>query len=202
MIGRVAWLLIMLLVWSGGGELASAQEAELTPAKGLLLLSREQLPDPRFRDSVILLLQHDDQGTVGLIINKTSRLPLSAVWEPESDLSFEGETLSYGGPIEPETLLALVRVEQTPPEMSERIAEGLYLVGLESLARWQKEPEQKKVFRVFTGYAGWAPGQLAVELAQNDWQVVAIDVDSLFGGEVSELWRRLRVDCFAIDANK
>jgi len=162
------------------------------PDKGMLLIANEQLTDPRFRDRVILLIQHDIQGTAGLVVNRTSRLSLTTVLPQGSKLAEEGMTLSYGGPVEPQTLLALVKVRNHPPEPADEIIDGLYVTGLGVLDEWQDFADEVVDYRAFVGYTGWAPGQLSAEMQRGDWHVLPADEESVFAGDGVQLWKRLR----------
>ena len=162
------------------------------PDKGMLLIANEQLTDPRFRDRVILLIQHDIQGTAGLVVNRTSRLSLTTVLPQGSKLAEEGMTLSYGGPVEPQTLLALVKVRNHPPEPADEIIDGLYVTGLGVLEEWPDFADEVVDYRAFVGYTGWAPGQLSAEMQRGDWHVLPADEESVFAGDGVQLWKRLR----------
>jgi len=162
------------------------------PDKGMLLIANEQLTDPRFRDRVILLIQHDIQGTAGLVVNRASRLSLTTVLPQGSKLAEEGMTLSYGGPVEPQTLLALVKVRNHPPEPADEIIDGLYVTGLGVLEEWPDFADEVVDYRAFVGYTGWAPGQLDTEMQRGDWHVLPADEESVFAGDGVQLWKRLR----------
>ena len=171
---------------------AQSQLYAFAPDKGMLLIANEQLTDPRFRDRVILLIQHDTQGTAGLVVNRTSRLSLTKVLPQGSKLAKEEMTLSYGGPVEPQTLLALVKVRNNPPEPADEIMENLYVTGLGVLDEWLGFADEVVAYRAFVGYTGWAPGQLSAEMQRGDWHVLPADEKSIFAGDGVQLWKRLR----------
>lgn len=160
--------------------------------KGIFLVADEQLVDPRFRGRVILLMQHDAQGSAGLVVNRTSRLPLAMVLPEGSKLAGQGMTLSYGGPVEPKTLLALVKIRNNPPEPADQIIDRLYVTGLVVLDEWPDFAGQVVDYRVFVGYTGWATGQLEAEMQRGDWHVMSADEQGVFVGEGVPLWERLR----------
>ena len=163
-----------------------------TPEKGMLLVANEHLADPRFRDRVILLIQHDTQGTAGLVVNRSSRLPLATILPAGSKLAGEGKTLSYGGPVEPQTLLALVTVRNHPPEPADEIIDNLYVTGVGVLDEWPDFSAEVVDYRAFVGYTGWAPGQLDAEMQRGDWYVMPADEQSIFAKDGVQLWERLR----------
>ena len=172
--------------------LAWTQTAQaFAPDKGMFLVAAERLVDPRFHQGVILLIQHDAQGSAGLVINRTSRLALSQVLPEGSKLVGQGASLSYGGPVEPQTLLALVKVRNDPPEPADEVFGGLYLTGVGVLEEWPDFVEGVLACRTFAGYTGWAPGQLELEIRRGDWRVLPADEQSVFSGDGVLLWEHL-----------
>jgi putative transcriptional regulator len=163
-----------------------------TPEKGMFLVANEQLKDPRFRNGVILLIQHNAQGSAGLVVNRGSRLLLSAILPKDSILTGDGGTLSYGGPVEPKTLLALVKVRKHPPEPADEVIEGLYVTGVGVLDEWPDFSDEVLSYRTFVGYAGWAAGQLRAEIQRGDWAVLKADAESVLTADQGQLWERLR----------
>jgi putative transcriptional regulator len=147
--------------------------------------------DPRFKARVILLIQHDASGSTGLIVNRSSRLPLSAVLPQDSQLDLQGRTLSYGGPVQPDTLLALVKVHENPPQPAEKILANLYLTGIGILDHWPDFATEVVDYRAFSGYTGWAPGQLNQEMQRGSWHLLPADEDSIFAGRDEMLWEQL-----------
>lgn len=160
--------------------------------KGVFLIANEQITDPRFRDRVILLIQHDAQGSAGLVVNRASRLPLKTVLAEESRLAEKNKTLSYGGPVEPNTILALVKVRNHPPEPADVILDNIYLTGVGILDDWPDYNQEVIDFRPFVGYTGWAPGQLVAEMERGDWKVVSADEQTIFTAKDESSWEVLR----------
>ena len=160
-------------------------------AKGMFLVADEGMLDPRFKARVILLIRHDASGSAGLIVNRSSRLPLNAVLPKDSQLDLQGRTLSYGGPVDPNTLLALVKVHENPPQPAEEILANLYLTGIGIRVLWPEFDGEVVDYRAFSGYTGWAPGQLNQEMQRGSWHVVPADQDSVFSGRDETLWESL-----------
>jgi putative transcriptional regulator len=177
-------VLLTCLVWT---QTAQA----FAPDKGMFLVAAERLVDPRFHEGVILLVQHDAQGSAGLVVNRTSRLALAHVLPEGSRLVGQGATLSYGGPVEPQTLLALVKVRHDPPEPADEVLGGIYLTGVGVLEEWPEFTEGVSACRAFVGYTGWAPGQLELEIRRGDWRVLPADEQSVFTGDGVLLWEYL-----------
>ncbi len=192
MIQRCRYLHFCFLALLISSVVISDNVYAFTPDKGMLLVANEQLTDPRFRDRVILLIQHDTQGTAGLVVNRSSRLPLSTILPEGSRLAEEGMTLSYGGPVEPQTLFALVMVRNYPPEPADEIIDGVYVTGVGVLDEWQDFADEVVKYRAFVGYTGWAPGQLETEIQRGDWHVIPAGEQSVFASDGVQLWERLR----------
>lgn len=188
--GRRA-LHLCLLALLLAGVFGPNRSHALTPEKGRLLVAKEHLADPRFRDRVILLIQHDAQGSAGLVINRPSRLLLSTLLPEGSSLAGQGMVLSYGGPVEPQTLLALVKVRNHPPEPADEVTDNLYVTGVGVLDEWPDYADEVVVCRAFVGYTGWAPGQLDAEMQRGDWSVLPAEEQSVFAAEGVRLWERL-----------
>jgi putative transcriptional regulator len=158
----------------------------------MFLVADKQLNDPRFRDGVILLIQHNAQGSAGLVVNRGSRLSLATILPEDSRLLGGKSTLSYGGPVEPNTLLALVKVRNHPPEPADEVVEGLYVTGVGVLDEWPDFATEVVGYRTFVGYTGWAAGQLNKEIERGDWFVLPADAESVLAGAQEQLWERLR----------
>ena len=179
---------MVCLLWLGAAP-ALAAPASLEP--GMLLVARAALPDPRFHEAVVLVVQHGSQGTAGLILNRPSRLTLTEVLPTLPVLAGAGNKLSYGGPVAPRTFMVLVKAAGTPPQPAQKVLEAVYLTGTPQLATWLASGPPDAVYRVFAGYVGWAPEQLADETARGDWQVLPADAQVLFLTDLGGLWQEL-----------
>lgn len=151
------------------------------PEKGSFLVADENIADPRFRGRTVLLIQHDAKGSAGLVVDRYSRLSVASVMGVDSVLAGQNALLSYGGPVEPQTLLALVKVRNHPPEPSDKVLPSLYVTGAYVLDEWPGFTREVADYRVFAGYAGWAPGQLDEEIKRSDWRVEPSDEEAIFG---------------------
>lgn len=180
------FLILLFLCLAGASRLHA-----LAPAKGMFLVAAVQTADPRFHEGVILLIQHDAEGSAGLVVNRTSRLELAKILPPGSRLSGAGVPLAYGGPVEPQALLALVKVRSNPPEPADEVLDGLYVTGVGVLDEWPDFAAEVETYRAFTGYTGWAPGQLQLEMQRGDWLLAPADVESVLKGDEGQLWSRL-----------
>jgi putative AlgH/UPF0301 family transcriptional regulator len=159
---------------------------------GWLLVAMPSLTDPTFAGTVVYLLDHSDSGTVGVVLGRPSQVGIRDVLPGWCDLAVEPGVFHVGGPCETDTALCLgVSSGAVGPDNGlRRVSGDVYLVDLDS------DPDvldgDLTGLRVFAGYAGWSPGQLATELAEGAWACVpgtAGDVLSEASGPV--LWRRV-----------
>lgn len=155
------------------------------PGRGKLLVASPTLREPTFHRTVIAILEHTDEGALGVVVNRPGDVSLAAVVPSVADLASEPAVLFAGGPVEPQAAIALGMVPTGSPADG-RPAEGwrpvlppLVTVDLDHdplvLAAAMRE------LRVFAGYSGWAAGQLETEIAQGAWYVVdALPLDPFF----------------------
>jgi len=183
------WMTVAALLAWGASETPSGLAAP--PEPGMLLVARNELPDVRFRETVVLVLQSDALGAVGLIVNRPSRLPLAEALPLLASASGQEGALCYGGPVAPRAFIALVKTSETPPDPAQKIFASVYLTGPDPLSDWLAKGQPEAQYRVFAGYAGWAPGQLEGELARGDWQVLPADDCRLFSADVAGWWQEL-----------
>jgi putative transcriptional regulator len=162
--------------------------------KNRFLVSMPQLDDPNFNRTVTLLCQHDDSGTMGVVINRSTPQTLENIF---SELKIEPTSRRYcdlevidGGPVSPELGLFIHSTSETKWESSLQIGDDLYLTSsidfMESMARG----EAPKNVIMSLGYAGWGPGQLESEIHRNSWFTTHVDPDILFSSDVSDKWRK------------
>lgn len=181
----LAWLALCLAAVAalpGDAALASA------PAPGRFLVASEGLADPNFARTVVLLIDYDEYGAMGLIVNRPSDLLLRDLLPEMAAVAELPDTVLLGGPVQRQLLFVLSAAAE-PPEAGETVLEGVQFSAhpdaLESLVADTAE------FRVFAGYAGWGPAQLDREIALGGWLVLPADARSVFDKDPGTLWRRL-----------
>lgn len=153
--------------------------------KGSFLIASPHLPDPNFFRSVVLMVEHSEEGALGVILNRASNTALDEFWNEVSESSCHStEPLYVGGPVEG-PLMAL----HDDPELEgiEVLEDVFFTSDRESLEQMVRAD---RPFRIFSGYAGWGPGQLENELQIGGWLVSAADHMQIFG-DADELWRRV-----------
>jgi putative AlgH/UPF0301 family transcriptional regulator len=158
---------------------------------GSLLVAMPSLTDPTFAGTVVYVLDHSDTGTLGVVLGRPSQVEIRDVLPGWCDLAVPPEVFHVGGPCESDTALCLavgpgaVAGDDGPLR---RVAGDVYLVDLD--ADPAELPEQLTGLRVFAGYAGWSPGQLAGEIAEGAWACVAGQRDDVLSSAAGpELWR-------------
>jgi putative transcriptional regulator len=158
----------------------------MTSLQGHLLIASPRLKDPNFRHTVVLLIQHNEEGALGVILNRPLSATIKEVWDKVSDEPCASEEpLRFGGPCEG-PLMAL-HTRQTLAETE--VIPGVFLgVEPEKLARLVAKAKAK--VRFFAGYAGWAAGQLESELSQGSWFTVPAGPEHVFYKE-ADLWKKL-----------
>jgi putative transcriptional regulator len=150
-----------------------------------------------FADTVVLLLYYDETGAFGLVVNRPTDVKPEELLADEDALAGYGGTLFWGGPVQMDSLRALVLTEE-PPEGAEKIIESVYLVSYEdALDGVPRDPSSLRFFIGYAGWApgqldnGWAPGQLDNELAHGSWRIVPGSSELVFANEPETLWKRL-----------
>jgi putative transcriptional regulator len=151
---------------------------------GHLLVASRHLRDPNFRQSVVLMLEHAEQGALGVVLNRPSERTIREVWDAvKADPVDNDEVIYVGGPV-PGPLIAL--------HDSEALGEKLVLPGVymsmqrTTLDQLVREPDQ--LVRVFNGNSGWASGQLEGELKAGGWLRIEATADDVFADPQS-LWK-------------
>jgi len=190
---RIAGLLFVLSVLSLNSEARPAPKtpAATTPAAGVFLVARRELLSPAFTRSVVLLLRHDERGTLGVIVNRRTRFRLHELLPGLQDGRAAGHSVFIGGPVAPHALVMLMRREE-PGAGIERVTDEIAFSTerdvLEALIARNKPSAD---LRFYIGHAGWAAGQLDAELARGSWYVIKATAEAVFGGDDEELWERL-----------
>ncbi len=160
------------------------------PTKGRLLLATPPLEDPNFDRTVIYVLEHHDEGALGLVLNRPSPEELDEPLDRWADLQTLPSLVFVGGPVEPDALIALARTRQPIDEADEHLAP---LSGDIASADLAADPTTVipsiSALRVFRGYSGWGPGQLEGEIDAGAWLVLDPDPSDVFTSEPDELWR-------------
>lgn len=164
-------------------SLAAGAQPQHEAPNGVLLVAKPGMADPNFSQTVVLASQTPDGGTVGVILNRPTRAKHEQTGTP----------LFFGGPVMREVLVALFRSERAPEAAAFHVLKGTYLTmhpqNLEKL--FGDAAARAQGYRLFTGFAGWAPGQLQSELARDDWFVLPASAGLVFRSDTSGMWEEL-----------
>jgi putative transcriptional regulator len=156
--------------------------------QGQLLVASPTMADPNFARAVIAIANHDEDGALGIVLNRPSDTEVvEAV--PELEGVVDGnEVVFVGGPVQPASIVVLAEFED-PAEAAFLVVGGIGLVsdrtGLERLDTVTARR------RIFAGYAGWGPGQLESELEREDWIVEPALAEDVFSEAPVELWAQV-----------
>jgi putative transcriptional regulator len=157
--------------------------------RGKLLVGTPALTDPNFDRTVVLLLEHSTEGgALGIVLNRPTATPIVDAIPDWAMLATAPAVVYLGGPVGVGTIIAMARARtDDPPAGTEPVSDHLVAVDL----ALDPEPLAPVVsaLRVWTGYAGWAPGQLEEEVAQDAWFVVDADDSDVMTPEPNGLWR-------------
>lgn len=155
---------------------------------GQLLVASRTLDDTRFRRTVILLVDHGPEGSMGLVINRPSTARLSAVLPELEPLQDVDAVAFLGGPVGLREMLVLFRGDSSSDDATPVVGDLHVSSSLELLGQLA---EASATFRVYVGYCGWAVGQLEVEILRGDWHVLPADVATVFETPPNEIWPTL-----------
>lgn len=162
----------------------------VVPSRGKVLISEPFLYDEMFGRSVILLVDHSTDGTMGLVLNKPLPLSLNDVLKEFKDIS--NIPIYKGGPLSTDTLFYLHTLKDV--EDSLQIGKGVYLNGdFDAIRRYilQGNDIDGKI-RFFLGYSGWEHDQLCQEIEENTWLIGSTSIASLMNEKGSaELWKNV-----------
>jgi len=160
------------------------------PQRGMFLVAGPRMPDPRFARTVILLLEYDESGALGLVVNRPTEVSLHDALVTPLPGSAD-HRIHTGGPVEHRRLIALHRSHE-PVGDAQHVFGDVYASGsFETLRRMLEREGHAADLRAYLGYAGWGPGQLDSELARDDWIVTPADAESIFDASPDEVWEDL-----------
>jgi putative transcriptional regulator len=161
---------------------------------GRLLAATPQLGDPNFRRTVVLIVEDDlEEGTLGVVLNRPTEVPLDQVLEAWTGLATGPPVVFRGGPISPNSALALALVPGADEPVGWRSLDGTPVMSRLGLVDLGAPPELLAggitSMRVFAGYAGWGAGQLRDEIDEGAWYVLPGDPADAFAADPEHLWQ-------------
>ena len=221
-----AAVLLLAATFAGLSAATSTADAGLRPVRaqargvdigpGTLLVAVPGLPDPNFSETVVFIVHHTEDGTMGLVLNRRTDVTVGRLFESIDELRELTLPVFAGGPVARSSAQARVRtppaLHHRPPKLREghklksaetlrpprAIPDGRHIVGevhivnsAEALRRRLADEPGTDHFRLYLGYAGWAPGQLEAELDDGAWHVIEGDAAAVFDRDPDTLWRRV-----------
>jgi putative transcriptional regulator len=159
--------------------------------KGRLLIATPPLADPNFDRSVVLMLEHNEEGAFGIVLNRPTHTPVAAVLPDWAELAMWPTFVFTGGPVQPDAVIALARRSGGVPDDAEGWVPVLGDLGTVDLAQPAADAVALSALRVFSGYSGWGPGQLDGELDMDAWIVVDAEPTDPFTADPDLLWRQV-----------
>jgi putative transcriptional regulator len=161
---------------------------------GQLILATPKLTDPHFRRAVVLLLDHDEDGALGVVLNRPTDTSVHDVLPGWIDLVSHPDVIFSGGPVSTDSALGvasvrdLSAVHETPLGWR-RLYERTGLVDLDTPPALLEEALAG--LRIYAGYAGWGTGQLEAEIEEGAWYVVSSQPLDVFDADPEDMWRRV-----------
>ena len=184
------------LAWLAAAAIAcgcAAQAAAQTVTTGSVLVASPVLTDPMFARAVLLVLRHDDDGAIGVVLNRpTNLVPGTTFPEIKDSVGGYAGNLFRGGPIAPTRLLYVVRglaaATVNGPEVLDKVFLSIDDASLPDMTRLADGVDE---LRMYAGHAAWGPGQLEREIAAGGWQVLPGTAELVFSENPGALWMEL-----------
>ena len=160
-------------------------DAAMAKLEGKLLVASPALQDPNFARTVVAIANHDEEGALGIVLNRPSETEVADAVPDLADVVDGDDVVFVGGPVQPASIVVLAQFED-PSEAAYLVTGDIGLVadttGLDRLG------EATARRRIFAGYAGWGPGQLEAELEREDWIVAPALAEDVFADDPLDLW--------------
>jgi putative transcriptional regulator len=153
-------------------------------ARGQLLIAGPKLGDPNFWRTVVLIVEHSEEGALGLVLNRPSETTVGEAVPQLVELVDPGEDVLVGGPVQPSAVIVLAEFED-PGEAALLAFDGVGILGADAAV---PEVAGVRAARAFAGHAGWGPGQLDEELERGDWILEPARRADAFAPDPRELW--------------
>lgn len=157
-------------------------------ADGQLLIAAPSLNDPNFWRTVVLIIQHSDEGALGLVLNRPSDSTVSDSVPTLDELLGGEETVFIGGPVQPASVIVLAEFEH-PGDAALLAFEDVGVLA--AAASSEQLSAGIRTGRAFAGHAGWGPGQLDAELEREDWILEPARLEDAFTTAPEDLWSQV-----------
>ncbi|HEY2739123.1 MAG TPA: YqgE/AlgH family protein [Thermoanaerobaculia bacterium] len=155
----------------------------------VLLVAMPQVLDPFFHRSVVLLIQHEEEGSLGFIVNRVTGIKIDEILQG-MDVGWQGSgevVAHFGGPVQPQIGTVLFSPGPVETEAATEVHPGIALTQhIGDLVRLAEMPPPQ--FRLLLGYSGWGAGQLIEEILRNDWLTAPVHSDLIFAADPDQVW--------------
>ena len=182
--------LVACIVLSGAS--APRQDRESPLKRGVLLYATPDLSDPNFAHTVVLLLEHGPDGSLGVVLNRPTPRSVDDVLDLTAGTSGLDLHVWWGGPVQPQAVISMVRTPRPGPRARTILREVHLASDLDDVRQVLGEPGGRLRVRIFSGYAGWARGQLEAELRAGGWVPEPADAATVFSPAPSRMWEKVR----------
>jgi putative transcriptional regulator len=188
----------MAVILAGVGliDLPVGRSPDRDPSRlrpGLFLYAAPALGDPRFAETIILLIEHGPKGSMGLVVNQPTEVNVSKVFEDVDEAHGSDLPVYWGGPVETQKIHALVRWSRSG-STARTVVTGVHLTAdLADVRSALAGGSALRDLRAYAGYSGWGAGQLATEIRRGDWVLDHADAASVFAKDPSKLWQRVHM---------
>ena len=159
--------------------------------RGVLLYAMPDLPDPNFAQTVVLLLEHSSDGSLGVVLNRPTARSIDDVLDLKAGTSGLDLQVWWGGPVQPGAVLSMVRTVRPGPRAQTILREVHLTPDLDEVRQVLGEPGGRLRVRIFSGYAGWGRGQLEAEIRAGGWVPEPADAATVFSTEPSRMWEKV-----------
>jgi putative transcriptional regulator len=155
--------------------------------QGRLLIAGPSLFDPNFRRTIVLVGEHNEEGALGVVLNRPTHVTVEEAAPPLAPIALPDGRMFIGGPVQPQGAVILADLEH--PELADLLVFGS--IGFLTGEVDDEAVEGVRRARVFAGYTGWSPGQLEGELAEDSWIVEPALPEDVFTEKPEDLWGRV-----------
>ena len=159
--------------------------------RGKFLIASRKLQEPNFHKTVVLLVEHGDDGAMGLVVNRPSSISVESSLSHHFGVPFGDDSIFCGGPVEPTALFIMYNRPESG-EADEPLVPGVF-VGhsaevFESVVGAAAAGDKQLAYRIYFGCAGWSPGQLEGEIARGDWWLASACSELTFHQDPYCIW--------------
>jgi putative transcriptional regulator len=168
--------------------------------RGQCLIAAKRLRDRNFYKTVVLMVEHGSDGAMGLVVNRPSSVTVAHALSEHFKLPETDDLVYVGGPVEPSALFILhnsVEFDHNESPVIPGVFVGSSAEIFEQIVRSSAEGNPDLRFRIYSGCAGWGPGQLEGELARGDWHSHPVEGPAIFTDDPYSVWEQMMAKVYA-----